>query len=281
MEKRPYGKSDEKLSILGFGGIIVMNESQENANNYVDEAIDKGVNYFDVAPSYGNSEERLGPALVGKRNKIFLACKTEKRSKQEAEEALHSSLKTLKTDYFDLYQLHSVSTMDDAKKVLGPDGALEVLIKARDKGLIRHIGFSTHSEEAAIYLMEQFEFESVLFPLNWVNMFNSSFGKQIIEKALEKNITMLALKGMAKTAWEEGKEREYSKCWYEPIDNEDLAKLAIRYTLSKPITAAITPGYIKFFRWAIDVAQDFIPLSEEEENKLLTLSKGLKPIFPQ
>ncbi|NSW90710.1 MAG: aldo/keto reductase [Firmicutes bacterium] len=279
MKYRSYGKTGEKLSIIGFGGIIVMNESQQDANNFVAEAIEKGVNYFDVAPSYGNAEERLGPALVGKRNSIFLACKTEKRSKQEAEEALYGSLKRLKTDYFDLYQLHSVSTMEDAKKVLEPDGALETLVKARDKGLIRHIGFSTHSEETAIELMDQFDFESVLFPLNWVNMFHSGFGEKIIEKALKKEITMLALKGMAKTLWKERNERKYEKCWYEPIDDEELAKLAIRYTLSKPITSAITPGYMKFLRWAIDAAQDFKPLSKEEEKELSIMSKNITPVF--
>ncbi|HOJ09701.1 MAG TPA: aldo/keto reductase [Clostridiales bacterium] len=279
MDKRLYGKLGETLSIVGFGGIIVMNEFQEDANNFVAEAIDSGVNYFDVAPSYGNAEERLGPALVGKRNNIFLACKTEKRSKVETEKALYESLERLKTDYFDLYQLHSVSTIDDVKKVLGPNGALETLTKAREKGLIRHIGFSTHSEEAAEELINQFEFESVLFPLNWVNMFNKGFGKRIIEKAQEKKITMLALKSMAKTLWKEGLEREYPKCWYEPIDDKELAQLAIRYTLSKPVTAAIPPGYIKFFRWALEVARDFKPLSAEEEQFLISRSVGFKPIF--
>ena len=75
MEKRPYGSSGEMLSVVGFGGIMVMNETQEAANNYVAEAIDMGINYFDVAPSYGNAEERLGPALAGKRDKVFLACR--------------------------------------------------------------------------------------------------------------------------------------------------------------------------------------------------------------
>ena len=92
---------------------------------------------------------------------------------------------------------------------------------------------------------------------------------------------MLALKAMAKTIWKENTERPYKKCWYEPIDDKELAQLAFRYTLSKPITAAITPGYMKFFRWALEVVQDFKPLTKEEESFLLDESQNLKPVFPQ
>lgn len=279
MEKREYGKSKELLSIIGFGGILVTNETQENANNYVARAIDRGVNYFDVAPSYGNAEERLGPALKGKRNKIFLACKTEKRAADEAQKALENSMKVLGTDVFDLYQLHGLTSAEEAKKVLAPGGALETIIKAREKGYVRNIGFSTHSEEAAEILMDEFDFDSVLFPLNWVNIFNSGFGKAIIDKALSKNVTMLALKAMAKTKWEENQERTYQKCWYVPEEDEKTAKTALRYTLSKPICAAITPGYMKFFEWGLDVGDNYSPVTNEEEAYLKDKSTGLKPIF--
>lgn len=279
MEMRSYGNTGELLSIVGFGGIMVMNETQEDANNYVAEAIDMGINYFDVAPSYGNAEERLGPALAGKRNKVFLACKTEKRTKIDAEESLKKSLQTLKTDYFDLYQLHSISTLEDVYTVLGPNGALETLIKAKENGLIRHIGFSAHNEEAAILIMDQFPFESVLFPLNWVNMFNSGFGEKIIQEAQKKKITMLALKSMAKTVIGENQKRQFEKCWYEPINDKTLAQLAFRYTLSHPVTGAITPGYMMFLRWAAEIAENFKPITIEEEEILKKESKGLKPIF--
>ena len=186
MEKRVLGKTGENLSIIGFGGIIVSGETQQDANNYVAEAIDSGVNYFDVAPTYGNAQEKLGPALVGKRNDVFLACKTENRTKDGARKLLEESLKTLKTDYFDLYQLHAVTTAEDVEKIFGPNGAFETFLKAKQDGLIKHIGFSAHSEEAAIALMDKFNFDSILFPVNWVNIINSGFGPKIINKAKEK-----------------------------------------------------------------------------------------------
>ena len=110
MEKRKYGKHDDMLSMIGFGAILLTKEEPDEASRLVAKAIDRGINYFDVAPSYGNAEEQLGPALEPYRSKVFLACKTTRRSAEEAEAELQNSLKLLRTDHFDLYQLHSVTT---------------------------------------------------------------------------------------------------------------------------------------------------------------------------
>ena len=279
MEKRAYGRSGEMLTIIGFGGMIVANTEQRDADNYVAEAIDKGINYFDVAPSYADAEDHLGPALRGKRQGIFLACKTEKRTKKEAWESLEQSLKKLETDHFDLFQLHAMSSLEEVDQVFGPDGAMEVLIKARQEGLIRHIGFSAHNEDAAVALMDRFDFDSVLFPLNWVNLFHSGFGKRILEKAVEKDISRMALKAMAKTTIKDGDVKKYQRCWYHPVEDKELAALALRYTLSKPITAAIPPGEMKFFRWAVETAENFRPITEEEVRILKKESKDQVPIF--
>ena len=279
MEKRAYGRSGEMLTIIGFGGMIVANTEQRDADNYVAEAIDKGINYFDVAPSYADAEDHLGPALRGKRQGIFLACKTEKRTKKEAWESLEQSLKKLETDHFDLFQLHAMSSLEEVDQVFGPDGAMEVLIKARQEGLIRHIGFSAHNEDAAVALMDRFDFDSVLFPLNWVNLFHSGFGKRILEKAVEKDISRMALKAMAKTTIKDGDVKKYQRCWYHPVEDKKLAALALRYTLSEPITAAIPPGEMKFFRWAVETAENFRPITEEEVWILKKESKDQVPIF--
>ena len=279
MEKRAYGRSGEMLTVIGFGGMIVANTEQRDADNYVAEAIDKGINYFDVAPSYADAEDHLGPALRGKRQGIFLACKTEKRTKKEARESLEQSLKKLETDHFDLFQLHAMSSLEEVDQVFGPDGAMEVLIKARQEGLIRHIGFSAHDEDAAVALMDRFDFDSALFPLNCVNLFHSGFGKRILEKAVEKDISRMALKAMAKTTIKDGDVKKYQRCWYHPVEDKELAALALRYTLSKPITAAIPPGEMKFFRWAVETAENFRPITEEEVRILKKESKDQVPIF--
>ncbi len=279
MERRPYGNTGEMLSIIGFGGIVVAKMPQEEANSIVSMAIDRGINYFDVAPTYMDAEERLGIALKGKRDSVFLACKTEKRTKEEAQKALENSLRLLQTDHFDLYQLHAMTTDEDFEIAMGPNGAMETFISAKEKGLIRYIGFSAHSAEVALRLLDAFHFDSVLFPINWVNYFNANFGPQVVKKALEKGTARLALKAMAKTLIPEGHPRKYDKCWYLPVEEPDLASLALRFTLSQPITAAIPPGEPKFFKMALDIAENFRPITTEELEYLKEKAKGLEPIF--
>ncbi len=280
MQKRPFGQTDEMLSIIGFGGILVTNTEQSEANQLARYAFDQGINYYDVAPAYGNAEERLGPAICDFRSDIFLACKTGKRSKVEALSELHQSLEKLETDYFDLYQLHAMSSDSDLEQVLAVDGAMEALIEAKAKGIVRHLGFSAHSVDIAVRLMDQFDFDSVLFPVNWVNYFEGNFGPQVIEKAQQKGVARLALKGMAKRQWSESEDRsQFSKCWYAPVKSVDEAKLALRFTLTQPISSAIPPGESSLFDWALEVGREFTPVSTEEIEILKKMAVGQAPIF--
>ena len=134
MEKRAYGNTGEQLSMIGFGGILVMNAEPEAAAHIVAEAVDRGINYFDVAPSYGNAEERLGPALEPYRDRVFLACKTGKRTRDEAAAELRDLLQRLRTDHFDLYQLHGLTTREELEQAFAPGGAMETFVAARDQG---------------------------------------------------------------------------------------------------------------------------------------------------
>lgn len=280
MERRPLGRTGEDLSIIGFGGILVMNVEPSEASSLVAEAIDRDVNYVDVAPSYGNAEERLGPALEPYRDRVFLACKTGKRTKDEAAQELRDSLRRLRTDHFDLYQLHGMTTREDLETATGPGGALEAFVEARDAGLIRHIGFSAHNVDVALELMDRFDFASVLFPLNWMEYVNVGFGPQVVEKAVQKGVGRLALKAMARQRWPEGADRStWTKCWYEPVTDPREASLAVRFTLSQPITAAIPPGHPELFRLALDTADRFTPITDEEREELRRRATGLQPFF--
>ncbi len=281
IQKRELGKTGEKLSIIGFGGIVVCGVEQSEANLRVKEAIDRGINYFDVAPSYcdGQAEERLGPALEEFRKDVFLACKTARRDKEGAAAELEQSLKRLKTDHFDLYQLHAMTTEEDFQKAMGPGGAMETFLEAREKGLIRFIGFSAHSAEIAVKLMDSFNFDSVLFPINWVCYFNGNFGPQVVAKAKEKGVGRLALKSMAKTQWAKDEPREYPYCWYKPVTDPEEINLALRFTLSEDITAAVPPGDVRMFRAALDIADKFKPLSDDERDILKQKAKDISPIF--
>lgn len=279
MQKRPYGNTGEELSIIGFGGIVVSRTEPSEASRHVAEAVDRGVNYFDVAPTYGDAEERLGPALEPYRKDVFLACKTGKRDGAEARAELENSLKLLRTDHFDLYQLHGMTTQEDLDRATGPGGALETFVKAREEGLVRHIGFSAHSSETALALLDHFDFDSVLFPINWVNYFEADFGPAVVDRAQQKGAARLALKAMARSKLAEGEDRPYAKCWYAPIDQRELASLALRFTLSQPITAAIPPGEPALFRMALDIAEAFTPITDEEVTALREEARQNTPLF--
>ncbi|HEX6772227.1 MAG TPA: aldo/keto reductase [Acidobacteriaceae bacterium] len=279
--KRRLGRTGEHLSIIGFGGIVVMDEDPTHSKNIVAEAVDRGINYFDIAPSYGNAQERLGPALAPYRKNCFLACKTEGRMKDDSRKQLEESLRLLKTDHVDLYQFHALTKMTDLDKVLGPGGAMETMEAAKKEGKIRFIGFSVHSAETAVAAMERYPFDTVLFPVNFVLFSQAKFGPQILQKAQEKKMGILALKAMAKTTWPaiEKKKHPEPKCWYQPAAYPHEAAMGLRWTLGHPVTAALPPGDEKYFRLAMDVAQNYKPLEKHEEVALLSGATGAEPIF--
>jgi aryl-alcohol dehydrogenase-like predicted oxidoreductase len=279
--KRTLGKTGEELSIIGFGGIVVMNEDTGAASNIVAEAVDRGINYFDIAPSYGNAQERLGPALAPYRKNVFLACKTEGRTKDESRKQLEESLRLLKTDHVDLYQFHALTKMKELDTVLGPGGAMETMEAAKKEGKIRYIGFSVHSQETALAALDRYNFDTILFPVNWVLFTQAEFGPKILKKAQEKQMGILALKSMAKTVWPAGQKENHPepKCWYQPAAFPDEASLGLRWTLGHPITAAVPPGDERYFRLAMDVAQNYKPLEAHEEQALLSGGHGVEPIF--
>lgn len=279
MERRALGKSGEMLSVVGFGGIVVMSETQADADRWVAEAIERGVNYFDVAPTYGNAEERFGPALQPYRRDVFLACKTIKRDRKGAQTGLERSLRRLRTDHLDLYQFHGVSSMDDVEQILAPGGALEAVVAAREKGLVRFIGFSAHAEEPGCALLDAFDFDAVMFPVNYVAWLGGNFGPRLMQAATRKGVGVLALKALARTVWKQGEKRTWPKCWYKPVETPEECALALRWTLSKPVTAAPSPSHAQLLWWQCDAAEDLTPLTPAEEARLRKMVARLEPIF--
>lgn len=285
LPKRPLGKTGEQLSVIGLGGIVVMGGSQADADRCVAAAFERGVTYYDVAPSYGKgeAEQRLGPALKPYRDRVFLACKTTKRDRQGAAEELRASLAALQTDHFDLYQMHAITDVaKDVDAAFAPGGAVEAFLEAKQQGLVRFLGFSAHSVAAALKAIESGVFDSILYPTNFVCHYRGDFDAEVLTAAKAKGMGLLALKAMARTRWPDtlkGAARPYPKCWYEPISDPLEAALALRWTLSQGITAAIPPGDERLFRLALNVASATRPLEPAEETALQEVAAGLAPIF--
>ncbi|HUX96429.1 MAG TPA: aldo/keto reductase [Bacteroidales bacterium] len=280
IEKRSLGRTGEMLSMIGFGGILVMNATADEASETVKLAIDSGINYFDVAPTYGNAELMLGPALEQYRKNVFLACKTTQRNKIEALAELEKSLKNLRTDHVDLYQFHAVTTMEDVEQIFAPGGAMEAFKEARKEGKIRFIGFSAHSVEAAMAMMDRFDFDTILYPINYVTWHAGNFGAQVLERARKKNMGILALKAMAKGPWPKDADKsKYPKCWYEPHTTPEDIRMGLRFTLSHPVTAAITPGEVELFKIALSQSDTLKPLKDKEIAEIKTRGLAGNPLF--
>ena len=280
IERRSLGRTGELLSMIGFGGIIVKDETPEKASELVKLAIDSGINYFDVAPTYGDAEIKLGPALEPYRKGVFLACKTTRRNREESRKELEQSLKQLRTDYVDLYQFHAVTTLEDVETIHGPGGAMETYLEARKEGKIRFIGFSAHSVEAAMAMMDRFDFDTILFPINYTTWYAGNFGPQVLNRAHQKGMGILALKAMAKAPLPKGTENtKYPKCWYEPLSSQEDILMGLRFTLSHPVTAALTPGEPELFKIALNVSNSLKPLNDTEIQSIKEKALSGTPLF--
>lgn len=285
LPKREYGRTGIQLSIIGMGGIVVTNAEQEHASRIVAEFVERGVNYFDVSPSYGDAEVKLGAALEPYRKEVFLACKTDEKTRDGAQAVLKTSLERLRTGHFDLYQLHAVTDVSkDIDAVFARGGAMETLIEAKKSGQVRYLGFSAHSVEAAFAAMDRFDFDSILFPVNFATYEKGRFGPQIMERAQSKGLARLAIKTLARQQWpnpdpHSPERQHYPKCWYQPVTDPHEAQLALRFTLSQPVTAALPPGEESVFRIALDLAPQFTPITEAEGNELKALAANLNPVF--
>ncbi|MBM4038325.1 MAG: aldo/keto reductase [Planctomycetes bacterium] len=288
MPRRPYGKTGDQLSIIGFGGIVVSKVEPAHAARVVAEAVERGVNYFDVAPTYGDAEEKLGPALEPYRKDCFLACKTAQRLRGPAAEEFRGSLERLRTGHFDLYQLHCLADVaKDVDVAFGKGGAMEVLMEEQRAGRIRHLGITAHTEAAALAAMERHGFASVLFPINFCTFLRHGLGARVIAEAQKRGMAILALKGLARQKWpsDDPRRKSFAKCWYQPATDRAEAELALRFTLGQPITAAVTPGEEAMLRLALDVGgasapRDLAPLTDAELQQLRSLADTLDPIFP-
>jgi predicted aldo/keto reductase-like oxidoreductase len=281
--RRPYGKEKMMVSIIGFPGLALDKLPQDEADQVVASAVKRGINYFDIAPTYGNAQRQLGPALKPFRSKSFLACKTTQRSREGAEREMKESLKALQTDHFDLYQLHAIKDVKkDVDAAFGKDGAMEAIMEAKKAGVIRHVGFSAHTTEAALAALERYDFDSALFPINYASWNIGGFGPQIMQKAQAKGVTCLALKGMCRQAWSNGdpNKEKYPKCWYEPLTDPREASLGLRWTLSQPIAVAMGTAEASLLPLAINIAADFRPIQPDEAQTLTELAKSWKPLFP-
>lgn len=286
LPRRVLGRTGMEVSIVAFPGLAMIHQEQEACNEAVHGAFERGVNYFDVAPAYGKdglAEIRLGEALVGlNRDDYYLACKTKMRDKQGARQELERSLKRLKTDYFDVYQLHCLQSLEHVEEALAPGGAMETILAARKEGKIRHIGFSAHTTKAALAALKGFEFDTAMFPISFAEYFILGFGKPVLELAAQQGVAVLAIKALLRSAWPADMPRDERsrQWWYRPMETQHEVDLAIRFTLSRePVVVGFTPAFLDLLDKAITAACNYRPISEQETAELRQMAKQSESVF--
>jgi len=256
--------------------------TQNQVDRAVDEAISAGVNFFDVAPTYGDAEVKLGNSLSGRRSNVLLSCKTTQRDKQSSLFELIQSRKRLKTDYFDFYVIHGIRDIkNDVEPACSKDGVLMTAIEAKKQGIIARIGFSAHTEESAISALDAYDFDFVIFPINIFCFLSSNFGGRIIRITEQKNIDLIGIKSLALGKWQDNTmKQKYPNCWYQPIENTRIAKIAISWALSQNIVSFIPPADIHLFETVLQLISDSVEFTPQHLKEIKNLLPEITPIFP-
>ncbi len=266
MEKRMLGKTGMLVSAVTYGGIISTDDDysgarptgkgQEESDRCVEFALRNGVNYFDVAPTYGNAQLRLGQSLVPHRKNVYLACKTAKRGAEESRRELEESLKLLRTDCFDVYQIHCLKTVEEVDAIFAKGGAMETLFRAKEEGVAKHLGVTGHSEEAVLRALSLYDFDTVLFPTNWALHMGKGIGGRLMRAKREKHFGFLGMKSLVHRAWYSSEERYASpapKSWCMPIAGDAaFAAAAMKYALGMGIDTLVPPGNAESFAFAAE-----------------------------
>jgi aryl-alcohol dehydrogenase-like predicted oxidoreductase len=283
MEKRRFGRSGHMSTVAIFGAAAFYEVSQEDADQVMEQVIAAGINHIDVAPSYGQAEERIGPWIKRERERFFLGCKTMERTSEGAWKELHESLKRLETKSFDLYQCHAVTTMEELDALTMKGGALEAFEKARQEGLTKYIGITGHGFNAPeIYLeaLRRYDFDSVLFPLNFVQMANEDYrrhAKELISVCRAKDVGTMVIKAITKAPW--GERQHTATTWYEPFEDPEMIQKAVNFALSYEITGICTAGDIRVLPLVIQASENYMQLNHEQMEELIESGKKYEPLF--
>jgi aryl-alcohol dehydrogenase-like predicted oxidoreductase len=281
--KHPFGNTGHLSTRTLFGAAALGKVDQATADRTLELLLRYGVNHIDTAASYGDSELRIGSWMAQHRNDFFLATKTGERTYQGARESIERSLERLRVDQVDLLQLHNLTDPEQWEVAMGPDGALEAAIEARQKGLARFIGVTGHGTIApSIHKrsLERFPFDSVLLPYNFVMMQNPTYAadfEALIALAQERGIAVQTIKGITAGPWNE-KPRTRAT-WYEPLEDQADIDRAVHWTLGRPGVFLNTVGDVDVLPRVLDAADRFQSRPSDAEMQVMVERQQMTPLF--
>lgn len=283
METRRFGRTGHMSTVAIFGAYAFSQIPQSEADAVMEKVIEAKVNQIDVSPFYGMAEERLGPWLASDRDRFFLCCKTMERTKAGAASELRRSLRRLQVDHLDLYQIHAITSFRELDQVTHGGGALEAIIEAREAGLTRYIGITGHGVEApAIFLeaLKRFDFDSVLFPINFIQYGNTTYrqrSEELLRQCCAKDVGTMIIKSIAMGPW--GEQVNAYNTWYRPFTDPEIIQKAVDFVLSQDVTGLCTVGDARLLPLVLQACENFAPVGADEQEALIASASKYEPLF--
>ena len=271
MEKRRLGRLGHDSSVLIYGAAALSEVSQDVADRSIQQALDGGINHFDVAADYGEAEQRLGPWMSEVRDRIFLATKTGHRDGESAWRQINDSLSRLQVDHVDLLQLHAVGDLDELDAATRPDGALSAAVRAQEEGLIGAIGITGHGHRAPATHLEALRrhpFATVLTPLNPVLWRDESYRadyEALVREVQHQDVGLMTIKTVSRRNWPAGAKPSHNT-WYEPYTDQEHITAAVSWVLDhREVTGLPTGGDVSLLAMLLHAEQNRISVTEAEE----------------
>jgi aryl-alcohol dehydrogenase-like predicted oxidoreductase len=283
IQKSTFGRTGHVSTRTVFGAAALGSVTQAEADHTMELLLEHGINHIDTAASYGESELRLGPWMETHRGQFFLATKTGERTYQEAKDEFHRSLERLRVDSVDLIQLHYLVDPEQWEVAMGPGGALEALVEAREEGLTRFIGVTGHDVAVpAMHLrsLKRFDFDSVLLPYSYVMMQNPQYAadfQALASLCQERNVVMQTIKSLVHRPW--GERERTRATWYQPLEDQAAVDLAVHWVLGNPQVFLNTAGDIHVLPKVLDAAERFQERPSDRQMDRLVAELEMAPLF--
>ena len=283
IEKAPFGRTGHLSTRTLFGAASLSQVTQAEADQTLDLLLKYGVNHIDTAASYGDAELRIGPWMDQYRDQFFLATKTGERTYQKAKEQFHKSLERLRVSSVDLIQMHYLVDPQEWETAMGPGGALEALVEARDQGLVRYIGVTGHDITVAQMhkrALEKFDFDSILLPYNFTMMQNPQYAadfEAVVALAKQRNVAVQTIKSIAQGGW--GDQPHVHATWYEPLTDQAAIDKAVHWVLGREGVFLNTVGDIYLLPKVLDAASRFERRPSDAEMQAEVERMGTRPLF--
>lgn len=283
IERRPFGRTGHQSTATLFGAAALARVSQADADRTLEVLLRHGVNHIDTAARYGDSELRIGPWMARHRRDFFLATKTGQRGAREAREDLHRSLERLRVDHVDLIQLHSLGHPDDWERAMGPGGALDALVEARQQGLARFIGVTGHGWTIPAMhrrSLARFDFDAILMPYNFFmaqdERYRNHF-EEVLAQCRQRQVAVQVIKSVARGPWATAERTRAT--WYQPLEDQVDVDRAVHWALAVPGVFLNTPGDIELLPRVLDAASRYQGRPPDEEMKEMAQAQRMTSLF--